>query len=266
MKRILWLTDIHLNFLSKRAVSGFLESVSLHKPDVILLGGDTAEAPTLTSYLKRMGQQIQRPIYLVLGNHDFYKGSIDATRAMVEVACGANSFLFWLPITGLVELTPQVGLIGHDGYADGRLGNYEQSDVLMNDYFLIEDFMGWNAEARLKVMQRYADQAAKYIRELLPLALAKYGDVLLLTHVPPFRESCWHQGRISNDNYLPHFSCKAVGDVIMQTMEERPQSRLTVLCGHTHGGGEAQILPNVKVITGDAAYGKPKVNGVFDLD
>lgn len=43
------------------------------------------------------------------------------------------------------------------------------------------------------------------------------------------------------------------------------QHKLTVQCGHTHGGGEAQIRPNLHVITGPAEYGLPVVQQVFAL-
>ena len=39
---------------------------------------------------------------------------------------------------------------------------------------------------------------------------------------------------------------------------------MTVLCGHTHGEGQAQILPNLKVLTGGAKYGEPRVQRVFE--
>jgi 3',5'-cyclic-AMP phosphodiesterase len=32
---------------------------------------------------------------------------------------------------------------------------------------------------------------------------------------------------------------------------------MTVLCGHTHGAGEANILPNLLVKTGGAEHGNP---------
>ena len=46
-------------------------------------------------------------------------------------------------------------------------------------------------------------------------ALERFEHVLVLTHVPPFREACWHEGRISGDDYLPYFACKATGDVLL---------------------------------------------------
>ena len=101
------------------------------------------------------------------------------------------------------------------------------------------------------------DQAAAYFREILPKALARYRNMLLLTHVPPFKEACWHEGHISDDEFLPHFACQAVGDVLIEMMQSHPECNLTVLCGHTHGSGTAQILPNLQVKTGGAEYGQP---------
>lgn len=41
---------------------------------------------------------------------------------------------------------------------------------------------------------------------------------------------------------------------------------MTVLCGHTHGSGEAHILPNLRVLTGGVVYGKPGIQRVLDFE
>ena len=48
-------------------------------------------------------------------------------------------------------------------------------------------------------------------------------------------------------------------------MEEHANCNLTVLCGHTHGTGCAEILPNLVVKTGGAEYGHPKLQGIIEL-
>ncbi len=48
-------------------------------------------------------------------------------------------------------------------------------------------------------------------------------------------------------------------------MQGFPHRRLTVLCGHTHGRGEAAILPNLRVLTAGAIYGQPGIERLFDL-
>ena len=89
--------------------------------------------------------------------------------------------------------------------------------------------------------------------------------MLLATHVPPFREACWHEGQISDGEWLPHFTCKAVGDAILEIMRPATGRQLTVYCGHTHSPGICQPLPNVTVYTGGAIYGQPKVQQVIEL-
>jgi hypothetical protein len=137
--------------------------------------------------------------------------------------------------------------------------------VRLNDWRLIDELAGLDDEQRLEKLEALGDEAAEHFRSVLPEALARYAHMLVLTHVPPFREACWHDGRISDDDWLPHFSCKAVGDVLLAAMKARPDRQMTVLCGHTHGAGEAQILPNLRVLTGGAEYGKPRLQGVIEV-
>jgi Icc-related predicted phosphoesterase len=104
------------------------------------------------------------------------------------------------------------------------------------------------------------DQASAHLASILPEAMHGFKQVIVLTHVPPFREAAWHKGSISNDDFLPFFSCKAVGDVLIKAALQNPEKSIMVLCGHTHSAGVVQIAPNLLVKTGDAEYGAPKLN------
>ena len=64
---------------------------------------------------------------------------------------------------------------------------------------------------------------------------------------------------------MPEYSKASSRNKQMEIMGERPDHQLTVLCGHTHGAGETQVLPNVLAITGGAEYGRPVVQRVFDV-
>ena len=263
--RIAWLTDLHLNFVEAGEVSDFLASVATAQPDAVLIGGDIAEARDVEQYLEQIDEALPCPVYFVLGNHDFYFGSIYGVRRRMAHLCRQRPKLHYLTSEEVCEITPTVGLIGHDGWADARLGDYQRSLVMMNDYRLVAELSGMEKEARWPVLQAMGDEAAEHIREVLPAALDLYPHVLLLTHVPPFREACWHQGRLSDDEWLPHFSCKAVGNVLLDTMRRRPNRQLTVFCGHTHGCGQTQPLENLLVLTGGATYGAPEIQRVFDV-
>lgn len=265
VKSIAWTTDIHLNFIDRQKIDRFCDSIRTVRPDALLIGGDIGEALDVTHYLQLISELIPCPIYFVLGNHDYYRGSIAAVRARATELSVASSTLQWLPQSGIVPLTNDTCLVGHDGWADARFGDYEGSQVMLNDYLLIAEFTGLNKEERRKKLHALGDEAANHFRRVLPAALSRFRHVLVLTHVPPFRETCWHEGQISSDEYLPHFSCKAVGDVLYEQMQTHPENQMTVLCGHTHSSGVVEILPNLVVKTGAAVYGKPALQEILEV-
>ncbi len=266
MKRYVWLTDLHLNFPGSESASSFVDRVAALGTDGVLLGGDISEWPDGPNYLRMMAERLRQPIYFVLGNHDYYFSSIDTVRRYMERLCDEAPELIWLPRAEPIELAPQVGLVGHDGWADGRFGDYRRSLVMLNDYRLISELASLDKRARLDKLHQLGDEAAEHVRRVLPLALARFEHVVFLTHVPPFGESCWYDGRISDDDWLPHFTCQAVGEALREIMAAHPHRQLTVLCGHTHGAGEAQILPNLHAITGGAQYGAPEIQRVLEWE
>ncbi len=266
MARIVWITDIHLNFLSADQVAELMQRVQQETPDGILVGGDIGEADSVAALLDALATAWTCPIYFVLGNHDFYGGSIPRVRDEVTAEAASRANLNYLTVqTHPLELAPGVGLIGHDGWADARAGDYVRSLVMMNDYRLIEELRDLDKSSRRLELQRLGDEAGDHIETLLMAAVKEFNEVILLTHVPPFREACWYDGRLSDDEWVPHFSCMAVGHAIRDIMSRYPGKQLTVLCGHTHGSGTCQPLANVNVTTGFAEYGTVAITEMFDI-
>ena len=124
---------------------------------------------------------------------------------------------------------------------------------------------GLDENERLLRLNALGDEAAARFRRILPGALARSRRLIVLTHVPPFREACWHRGRVSDDAWLPHFACKAVGEALIEAMASHPECEMTVLCGHTHSAGEAQVLPDLRVLTGGAEYGRPEMQRMLTV-
>lgn len=265
VRRLAWATDVHLNFLSASGLDTFRSTLARQDADAVVITGDIAEAPSLSPLLSILAAELKTPLYFVLGNHDYYRSSIARVRDTARALTEQSAWLSWLPAAGVVELTPEVGLVGVDGWSDGRLGDYLRSPVMLNDYLLIEDLAGATKAARGERLRALGKAEAEALRGPLREALAKYRRVIVATHVPPFKEACWHEGKISNDDWLPHFSCAAVGEELRAAAEAHPDRKIRVLCGHTHSAGSAEILPNLKVVTGAAEYGEPMVQGVMEL-
>lgn len=256
---IAWLTDLHLNFVGQSEIECLCNSIRLSHAKAVLITGDIANSVHLGWCLKHLADRIQKPVYFVLGNHDYYGSSIQRVNFEVGGIVISNHNLIWLSRSDVVELTPDTCLIGHEGLADGRLGDPEGSTVMLNDYYQIKELSNLTKGSRLAVQHKLGEEAAEHLELQLCEAVNHYRNVIVALHVPPFAEACWHEGQNTDDNYLPHFGCRATGDVLRAAMLEHPEVSMTVYCGHTHSGGLAEILPNLKVITGGAEYYKPRI-------
>jgi Icc-related predicted phosphoesterase len=264
--RAAWLTDLHLNFTSSQRRARLYSDIRLGGAEAVLLGGDIGEANSVCYFLTEMEEALQMPIYFVLGNHDFYGGSITTVHEAIARRAASSRWLRWLSACGPVGLTARSALMGHDSWADGRLGDFFQSEVLLNDYRLIAELRGLDKPKLFAKLNELGDCAADYLERCAAEALALRRNVVVLTHVPPFREACWHEGRISDDHWLPHFASKSAGERLKSAICRHSDRTMTVLCGHTHSSGRAEILPNLTVLTGRALYGEPEIQETLEIE
>jgi Icc-related predicted phosphoesterase len=263
--KIAWITDIHLNFVDEDRIETFCQTILSTDPAALLVGGDIGEAPTVQMYLKLLEDRLQRPIYFVFGNHDFYQSTIAEARNQALALTRSSQWLRWLPAVDVVALSSRTALVGHDGWSDGRLGDFFGSPVRLNDYKFIDELRGLDKDELHHKLNALGDEAAAYLKQVLTQALSQFNEVIVLTYVPPFRESCLYSGKPGNDNWLPHFTCKAVGDVLMEMATAYPNCQMTVLCGHSHHEANVAMLPNLVMKTGAATYGEPQLQTLVSI-
>lgn len=261
--RITWLTDIHLEFLCDLDRKRFAEDVARQNPDNVLITGDIATAGTIKKRLSEFQKIVGKPVFYVLGNHDFYGGSIAEVREWAkQEIMDSSADLFWLH-GHTVKINGKAALIGVDGMADGLLGNRQESPIALNDWHKIKEMSEANLardrKKRLRMLKKLGKQEAETLKPILAQALAQNDYVYVATHVPPWKEAAWHEGEHSDDNWLPWFTCKAVGACIEEVSAEFPGKKITVLCGHTHGFGYSKISDDIEVYTGGAEYYVPKI-------
>ena len=265
--KLAWLTDIHLNFLDEDERKKFYQEIINTGCDAVLISGDIAEAPCLVDILREMADQVNKSIYFVLGNHDYYRGQINEVREKVTILTTTHEQLFWLPASSIQQLDSNTILLGQDGWADGRLGDYQNSRVSLNDSRLIADLFREKIHGKFKLlekMQQLADEDAVHLKnDLVQAANLHPKKIIILTHVPPFKEVCLHGEKFSDDDWLPYFSSKVTGDVLMQAAQENPSIEFLALCGHTHSEADYKALDNLTIKVGRAKYYQPEVREII---
>lgn len=260
--KLAWATDLHLNFLRPPEMDRFLEAVEELAADALVVTGDISDGPRLGRDLAQLAGAFSGPLFFVLGNHDRYHSSFaEADRIAAEVAA-AHAKMRRLDGSQIIQLSRRTALIGMDGWADGLAGEGRSTSVRLNDTVLIRDLAMLPEPLQWEKMQELAEGFAKAAEDALERAMPQFEQVILATHVPPLPEAAWHQGRMSDPDFLPHFSSPTLGKVIRGAAARWPEKKITVLCGHTHGAGMHREA-NLEVITGGTEYGEPRIDRVL---
>ena len=264
-QRFAWSTDLHLSAVEPGLFQEWLASVVAMEPHGLILTGDITNGHAFCSDLLTMVTEIQKPIYFVLGNHDYYNHSISSTKQVATEFAQGHDLLNYMTACEILPLNPDVALIGHDGWADGRCGDFLSSSVRLNDYVYISELKNIDPEERLKRLNRLGTEAAQIIGRRLKQALDQYPHVVIMTHVPPIAEASCYGGHPADDNWGPHFVCQALGDTIREIAPSYPKNNILVLCGHAHHGADVQMMENVRVVTGASKTGAPHIQGLIQL-
>ena len=272
--KLIWASDVHLNFLHKNeeARRAFYLQLKEAEGDSILITGDIAESHNVVLYIEEMQERTGKPVYFVLGNHDFYGTSVLNVKQSVN-------HLNYLPKNMGTPLSEDTILIGVDGWGDTRNGDYDNGRLIMSDWIYIDDLRKEYGKgmAKLKVqLMKLADADARKLERRVLKALSeriecesghvnKYTKIIIASHVPPFEESCLHAGRKSTPSGLPFFSSRCLGDTILPIAKKHPEVDFLWLSGHTHSRATFHAAPNLTSKGAKAEYYFPQIEEVFNV-
>ncbi|MEM1071032.1 MAG: metallophosphoesterase [Planctomycetota bacterium] len=263
--QLVWVTDPHLDHTEETVWQTWIESIASHGANGVVITGDISEGDDVVVQLQRLAGSLNLPIYIVLGNHDFYHSSIGKTRQRVIHLTRERANLHYLTDLHSILLDDEglIALVGEDGWADATEGDYENSTIQLNDFRLIEDFQNEDAAQRKQHLHRLGEESAERLREKLESIPPAAKQVIVATHIPPFCESCWYEGKTTDANWAPFFVCGQVGKLLIEHANRRADQSFTVLCGHTHHDGIARISDNLVVYTGASTYGQPSIEAMI---
>jgi predicted phosphohydrolase len=269
MARYAWATDTHLDFLNNnpQAFLNFAESLKQGDPTGIFLTGDISTAKNLVLHLSQIEKVVQRPIYFVLGNHDYYGSGVEAMRKSMKELSNMSQFLRYMPTMPYYGLSPATAVVGHDGWYDACYGDWQNSNFSMTDWNAIHDFkeVNGNKATIVSLARKLAHEGVTHVQNGIKQAVRYHRNIIILTHYPPFKESHIYQGKVGDDGAQPWFTSKLMGDMLLDASRVFPNNTFTVLAGHTHGRFSAKIRDNLQVNVGAAEYNAPTVQGLIEV-
>ncbi len=298
--KLAWTSDLHLVFLrpsgeaTNSSLPTWLAQLARQSFDALAISGDISEAPHLHEHLGMLESYVQRPIYFVLGNHDYYRSSFGEVLPALRIFTSGSTHLHCLDLMEYIELTSTTALVGHGCWGDGGYGDFHGSRIMLNDWKVIEELrmwqkgpwrlsclarcgaceaevMNWKVEPEDLDREMMAEQlrvlgqrAAEHIRRVLPMALAAKPNVVLLTHAPPFAPRSVRT-KTNWEWWAPHAACKAAGDAIEEIMNDHPDRQLLILSGHVHSASCIQVARNIEQRTASAQYGEPRIEDMIEV-
>ena len=140
IKSLIWLSDLHLEFCSHRTRNQLYQSINQAVGDIVVITGDLSAGTHRLAQYSELAEQIRKPIYFVLGNHDRYGSTFANTEAVVKRVTTQFSHLVRLDGSQIIPLNKSVALIGVDGWADGLGGEGPATKARINDFYQILDF------------------------------------------------------------------------------------------------------------------------------
>lgn len=258
-------TDIHLDAIRKFDQKGYPDQRAVGERlagdhDALVITGDISTGEKFKDHFGAFCEGAQIPVYFVLGNHDFWDAPESDVRAM------AATFPGCLDRGEVVELNPRVALVGRSGWYDTLSGHPTESRIEVNDWVrasrLIGPYSSRVPHLLHKACQRWSEEEAAKAVPVLEEAAKGYQEVFFGTHFPCFRSACFApDGTLDSGErgWWPWSINTTMGHAIREVTDRYPNTDFTVLTGHTHGGGKAQITPNLRCIAGRAQHGYPRL-------
>lgn len=246
-----WLTDLHLNVLSKKEFTDFVHSMNSIDCDGFLFSGDISNGLFLKKHLDFIKKKVYKPIYLVYGNHCLYWRGFEE---LSKIKPDKNFFpLDFTP----PQIFDDTILTGITGWYDAKWRKPFTPIIYIVDWIAIKDLRIYK---KLSHLLSLFEEIAIYYRDnlnfkLLPY-LDKYNNFVILTHFPPMHNKKSFLSKFSEWFWKPYNSSKILYDYIYNLAGKYPNKNFIVLSGHTHQKATYNILDNFTIKVGEACLGE----------
>jgi len=245
-KKYVWLSDTHLSMSVVPAMKRrFIDRITSIKADGLIITGDISNGLWLESDLRYLAEHHPKPIYFVLGNHDYYWRHMGSVHEDVRRLCKEYTNLLWLSgQDNPIAIAPGVSLVGHEGWFDANCGDRDSTwwaiDRALNfDFWRVGDHVD-----QIYMWRQMSKMSADFIESMVESA-SKTSDVIYVaTHFPPWPEASRADGKILEKLWYAYNTNTTLGKRL-EKLASSTRSQIVVLAGHTHLSCNLTVAKNL---------------------
>lgn len=261
MVKLAWASDIHLDCVPDNKWYDYMEE-ELEDCNGLLITGDISNAKSLLTHLTKLST-LNTNIYFVLGNHDYWGASFPEVQNQLK---SLPNNLYYLNNHDPIIIN-DTAIVGADGWYDCRYGDFANPKFIMGDWSRMKEYAGSVTEIYGKLTinsnlinnvsrQKSKEDTNQLVNKIHNLDKTNINHIIVLTHFPPYDESSYYQGQMSDRYAIPYFTNKYMGENL-DMLAEQYKVNFTTLCGHTHEARTYHRMNNLVVHTAFANYGFP---------
>lgn len=250
-------SDLHLDHAKSESLKSFFEwtNKNVDSDTTLLVTGDITSSRFLQEHLCALSDNCSGKVLFVLGNHDYWDSCIAQVERDVRKTVSLRKNIVFMDDVDKQVLEDGVVIVGDSGWYDCRLGRTGR--FVMNDWSLITDFRR-PFRSKEALSTSLADARVDKLKNKISKAISSGAKkIVVLTHVPPFAEVALYKGQPSSEWSLPVFTCKILGESLLDISQKHEDVNVEVLCGHTHDAASLCFADNLRVTVASANYGYP---------
>lgn len=263
MRRLVWLSDTHLNVLPKSWRNKlFVAKIKRAKPDCVLVTGDITTGRVLERDISWLSEAFrEQEVLFVMGNHDYYhRGFSEVDESVCELVKHLPN-VKWLSKSGVISLSETTAIVGHEGWYDASLGDPSLLRYTF-DWRYIDELKSLSSLSdRISVFIERATRSARMLESSLVSALQTHDVVYVATHFPPWPERNLHFQRF----WLPYNTNAVMGKMIENVARQFLDKKIVVLAGHTHEPDEFTVGSNIECRVSRATrWGRVRAHSIIE--
>ena len=252
------LTDLHLDRccvdidMEEKLIAKLFATLKKIDYEFILILGDIdtalGVAPSLTLF-----EHLNKSVYYVLGNHDYYGNFVDDLQTMLAKDAGLPKRFLYLPGSNVISLSANTALIGVNAWS--TLTEEFITSNKLSDTECIKDFEGLSPKEISLKLDELNSKALSCLSANIDLATQNHKNILVSVHIPAF----------NLDQSCEAYSSPRLAEIMTEKAKQYPNHTFYILSGHIHKFQRIKLTDNLFQISFDANYFNPTVSGVVEV-